>query len=135
MFTHASTDKIKNISNLGVRGFSAQLSERSLELVRFCFQNVRLMEYYNYVVTSTSYIPRYTRRVPWFSKTRSNQQLSFNALLNRSCSIEAIHTLRVHYAHAAANLNSGYSKYAKVARGHYFCTIALQTSRAVLTRA
>ena len=29
-----------------------------------------------------------------------------------------IHTLRVHYAHAAANLNSGYSKYAKVARVH-----------------
>ena len=46
-----------------------------------------------------------------------------------------IHTLRVHYAHAAANLNSGYSKYAKVARMHYFCTIALRTSRAVLTRA
>ena len=43
-----------------------------------------------------------------------------------------IHTLRVHYAHAAANLNSGY---AKVARVHYFCTIALRTSRAVLTRA
>ena len=37
-----------------------------------------------------------------------------------------IHTLRVHYAHAAANLNSGYSKYAKVARVHYFCTIALR---------
>ena len=47
----------------------------------------------------------------------------------------AIHTLRVHYAHVAANLNSGYSKYAKVACVHYFCTIALQTSRAVLTRA
>ena len=46
-----------------------------------------------------------------------------------------IHTLRVHYAHAAANLNSGYSKYAKVARVHYFCTIALRTSRAVLTQA
>ena len=46
-----------------------------------------------------------------------------------------IHTLRVHYAHAAANLNSGYSKYAKVARVHYFCTIALRTSRAVVTRA
>ena len=46
-----------------------------------------------------------------------------------------IHTLRVHYAHAAANLNSGYSKYAKVAHVHYFCTIALRTSRAVLTRA
>ena len=46
-----------------------------------------------------------------------------------------IHTLRVHYAYAAANLNSGYSKYAKVARVHYFCTIALRTSRAVLTRA
>ena len=45
------------------------------------------------------------------------------------------HTLRAHYAHAAANLNSGYSKYAKVARVHYFCTIALRTSRAVLTRA
>ena len=47
----------------------------------------------------------------------------------------AIHTLRVHYAHAAANLNSGYSKYAKVARVHYFCTVALSiASRAVLTR-
>ena len=46
-----------------------------------------------------------------------------------------IHTLRVHYAHAAANLNSGYTKYAKVARVHYFCTIALRTSRAVLTQA
>ena len=46
-----------------------------------------------------------------------------------------IHTLRVHYAHAAANLNSGYSKYAKVARVHYFCTIALRTSRTALTRA
>ena len=46
-----------------------------------------------------------------------------------------IHTLRVHYAHAAANLNSEYSKYAKVARVLYFCTIALRTSRAVLTRA
>ena len=49
--------------------------------------------------------------------------------------ITVVHTLRVHYAHAAANLNSGYSKYAKVARVHYFCTIALRTSRAVLTRA
>ena len=46
-----------------------------------------------------------------------------------------IHTLCVHYVHAAANLNLRYSKYAKVARVHYFCTIALQTSRAVLTRA
>ena len=46
-----------------------------------------------------------------------------------------IHTLRVHHVHAATNLNSGYSKYAKVARMHYFCTIALRTSRAVLTRA
>ena len=46
----------------------------------------------------------------------------------------AIHTLRVHYAHVAANLNTGYSKYAKVARVHYFCTIALRTSRAVLMR-
>ena len=45
-----------------------------------------------------------------------------------------IHTLRIQYAHAAANLNSGYSKYAKVARVHYFCTIALRISRAVLTR-
>ena len=46
-----------------------------------------------------------------------------------------LHTLCVHYAHAAANLNSGYSKCAKVARVHYFCTIALRTSRAVLTQA
>ena len=47
--------------------------------------------------------------------------------------LHSIHTLRVHYVHAAANLNSGYSKYAKVVRVHYFCTIALRTSRAVLT--
>ena len=46
-----------------------------------------------------------------------------------------IHTLRVHYAHATANLNSGHSKYAKVVRVHYFCAIALRTSHAVLTRA
>ena len=46
-----------------------------------------------------------------------------------------LHTLCVHYTHATANLNSGYSKYAKAARMHYFCTIALRTSRAVLTRA
>ena len=46
-----------------------------------------------------------------------------------------IHTLCVQYAHAAANLNSGYSKYAKVARVHYFGTIALRISRAVLMRA
>ena len=51
------------------------------------------------------------------------------------CEITAFHTLCVHSAHAAANLNSGYSKYAKVARVHYFCTIALRTCRAVLTRA
>ena len=38
-------------------------------------------------------------------------------------------------AHAAAKLNSGYSKYAKVARVHYYCTIALWTPCAVLTRA
>ena len=49
--------------------------------------------------------------------------------------LEQIHTLRVHYAHAAANLNSGNSKYAKAARVHYFCTIALRTSGAVLMRA
>ena len=33
----------------------------------------------------------------------------------------------IHSAYVAANLNSGYSKYAKVARVHYFCTIALRT--------
>ena len=41
--------------------------------------------------------------------------------------VHLIRTLRIHYAHAAANLNSGYTKYAKVARVHYFCTIALAT--------
>ena len=45
-----------------------------------------------------------------------------------------IHKLRVHNTHAAANLNSGYSKYAKVAHVHYFCTIALRTLLAVLAR-
>ena len=49
--------------------------------------------------------------------------------------ILSFHTLRVHYMHAAANLNSGYSKYAKVrACALFFFTIALRTSRAVLTR-
>ena len=45
-----------------------------------------------------------------------------------------VHTLCIHCAHAAANLNSGYSKYTKVARVHYFCTIALRTSHAVLSK-
>ena len=38
--------------------------------------------------------------------------------------LSCIHTLCVHYARAAANLNSGYSKYAKVARALflYNCT-------------
>ena len=45
------------------------------------------------------------------------------AFWNFIINIIYIHTLRVHYAHAAANLDSGYSKYAKVARLHYFCTI------------
>ena len=55
--------------------------------------------------------------------------------LRVDCAIFHIHTIRIHYAHAAANLNSGYSKSVKVERVHYICTIALQTSRAVLTRA
>ena len=38
-----------------------------------------------------------------------------------------IHTLCVHYAHVAANLNSGITKYAKVVRVHYFCTIERRT--------
>ena len=38
----------------------------------------------------------------------------------RSYELNLIHTLRVHYAHAEANLNSGYSKCAKVARVHFF---------------
>ena len=44
-----------------------------------------------------------------------------------------IHTLCVHYAHVTANLNWEYLKYAKVARMHYFSTIALRTSHAMLT--
>ena len=39
------------------------------------------------------------------------------------CGLLSIYTLRVHYAHAAANLNSGYSKYTKVAGVHYFVQI------------
>ena len=38
-----------------------------------------------------------------------------------------VHTLRIHHAHAEANLNWWYSKYAKVACVYYFCTIALRT--------
>ena len=49
--------------------------------------------------------------------------------------LNTIHTLRIHYAHATANLTSGYSKYAKVACVHYVCTISLRTSHAELTGA
>ena len=34
--------------------------------------------------------------------------------------------LFIHSTHAAANLDSRYSKYTKVARVHHFCTIALR---------
>ena len=63
--------------------------------------------------------------------------MTFEVWRIRVCafSLICIHTLRVHYAQAAANLNLGSSKHAKVARVHYFCTIALRTSRAVPTRA
>ena len=44
------------------------------------------------------------------------------------------YSLFIHSAYTVL-INSGYSKYAKVARVHYFCTIALRTSLAVLTRA
>ena len=40
----------------------------------------------------------------------------------------SINHSNVYYAHAAANLNSEYSKYAKVECVHYLCTIALQTA-------
>ena len=63
------------------------------------------------------------------------QDTAYFIVIQLSMTLCFIHTLQVHYAHAAANLNSGYSKYAKVARVHYFCTIALRTSRAVLTQA
>ena len=43
-------------------------------------------------------------------------------ILNKFQMIKHIDSLRVDYARAAANLNSGYSKYAKVARLYYFCT-------------
>ena len=42
-------------------------------------------------------------------------------------SLTNFHALCVHYANDPANLNSGYSKYAKAARVHYYCTVALQT--------
>ena len=41
----------------------------------------------------------------------------------KQCAMFNSYTLRTHYAHAAANLNWRYSKYAKVARVHYFCTL------------
>ena len=47
--------------------------------------------------------------------------------------LEHIHTLRVHYAHTVANLNSGYSKYAKVLRMYYFFTVALRTPYALVS--
>ena len=47
--------------------------------------------------------------------------MSFNILLRST------HTRCLHYMPAAPNLDSRYSKYAKVAHMHYFCTIALRT--------
>ena len=49
------------------------------------------------------------------------------------CAMTDIHTLCVHYTYVTANLNWGYSKYAKVACLHYFSTIELQTPHAMLT--
>ena len=37
----------------------------------------------------------------------------FESVILRNQPLKFLHTLSVHYAHAAANLNSGYSKYAK----------------------
>ena len=54
----------------------------------------------------------------------------FITLLNKHS-----YTPRTLHACCSQSNSSGYSKYAKVARVHYFCTIALRTSRAVLTRA
>ena len=48
--------------------------------------------------------------------------------------LDIFHTLYVHHAHVTANLNLGYSKYAKVVPMHYFSTIALRTPHAI-TRA
>ena len=90
-----------------------------------------------YVITSYKNVPqkywyfhKYFERLELF---QNNELIIFLMIkLWNHCSVR-IHALRVHYAHAAANLNSGYSKYAKVVRVHYFCTIALRASRAVLT--
>ena len=63
---------------------------------------------------------------PCLQESKSNHQWFGDADLGdgkvqQVCyTLNSIHTLRVHSAHAAANLNSGYSKYAKVARVHYF---------------
>ena len=80
----------------------------------------------------------YAQKFPLHTKvlvSQDDQIHSYCIILQLAVCIKTIHKLRVHYAHAAANLNSGYSRYAKVARVHYFCTIALRTSCAVLTRA
>ena len=69
------------------------------------------------------------------SITQFKEKAPIFIIVENACTVRQIHTLRVHYAHVAANLNTGYSKYAKVAHVHYFCTIALPASRAVLTRA
>ena len=50
----------------------------------------------------------------------NNMSVQHNQEVCSAIKLNEIHTLRVHYAHTAANLNSGYSKYAKVARVHYF---------------
>ena len=46
---------------------------------------------------------------------------SFSMMMNiLSYAVVIIHTLRVHYMHAAGNLNWRYSKYGKAARVHYY---------------
>ena len=44
----------------------------------------------------------------------------------------SLHTLCLHYVHAAANQKSGYIKYVKVVPMHYFYTITLRKPCAVL---
>ena len=68
---------------------------------------------------------------PMGNGTENNHFCPFTPKGWACCYLQHFHSLRVHYAHAAANLNSGYSKYAKVARVHYYISRSADASVSV----
>ena len=103
---------------------------------RLCFSNNNVHVAWILLQPISLLYPSKKKKKCWEDQQRSWQHDSYQHCTGEEGAkfINCHSYTRVHYTHAAANLNSGYSKYTKVALVHYFCTIALQTSCAVLTR-